>query len=188
MFFLSSFQTFRLTLKISKGYCVLMFHSTIHVCFSKALVFGYYFTILIYNSRGVFILLKLNQVSFYFFHHLSLFYVFCHQCFFLCTFPFIVCVLLKVLKLLWNKFFFSKIKPSKKFHFFILLQNVFLLSYQCQAFEVLHVFWSFTCTCSYCVSSTLCGCINSLCNIMLWKCYNSSLRFVFNIFFTFVHV
>jgi len=25
-------------------------------------------------------------------------------------------------------------------------------------------------------------------NIMLWKCYNSSLRFVFNIFFTFAHV
>jgi len=66
--------------------------------------------------------------------------------FFFVHFPFhCLCVLLKVLKLLWSNSCFSKIKPSKKIYFFILLQNVFnflinvkLLKFY-MSFDLLHV-------------------------------------------------
>jgi hypothetical protein len=70
------------------------------------------FCLLFYNStytpkEGVLILLKLNQVSFYFFHYLSLIYVFCHQCSFFGTLSLslFMCIVARF-KIVMNQFLF----------------------------------------------------------------------------------
>jgi hypothetical protein len=60
--------------------------------------------------------------------------------FFFVHFPFhCLCVLLKVLKLLWSNSCCSTIKPSKKFHFVHFIAKCFL------TFLSMSSFWSFTC-------------------------------------------
>jgi hypothetical protein len=89
---------------LSVGFCLLFYNST-------------------YSSRGVLLLLKLNQIIFCFFSLLMIILcVLSLKFFFFCvlSLSLFMCIV-KEFKWLRARFCFSKIKLSKKIHFFILL-------------------------------------------------------------------